>query len=170
MKKHRSLFILLLLAVLCAGAVGLTLHLTAQYPPPGEPVDYPTNQAEGFVLTLEKPTWSPFKGHTLRWKVTADSDEVYYFGHDGNAPNSFEFLERQLDGQWYRLGYTQTDEPFTTIEFAVGGQESSGLSGSVVQKHAYYGTRLEPGLYRLVLEMKDAAGTPHYLSAPFEVK
>lgn len=27
----------------------------------GEPVSYPVNQVEGFELTIEKPTWSPFK-------------------------------------------------------------------------------------------------------------
>ena len=28
----------------------------------GEPVSYPVNQVDGFELTIEKPTWSPFKG------------------------------------------------------------------------------------------------------------
>ncbi len=33
----------------------------------GEPVSYPVNQVDGFELTIEKPTWSPFKGYTIRW-------------------------------------------------------------------------------------------------------
>ena len=41
----------------------------------GEPVSYPVNQVEGFELTIEKPTWSPFKGYTIRWAVTANSKE-----------------------------------------------------------------------------------------------
>lgn len=32
----------------------------------GEPVSYPVNQVDGFELTIEKPTWSPFKGYTIR--------------------------------------------------------------------------------------------------------
>ena len=58
----------------------------------------------------------------------------------------------------------------TTIEFALGGEEGSGLDGSIVQKYANYGTRLTPGLYRVVLEMRTADGAPHYLAAEFEVK
>ena len=33
----------------------------------GEPVSYPVNQVDGFELTIEKPTWSPFKGYTILW-------------------------------------------------------------------------------------------------------
>ena len=39
-----------------------------------------------------------------------------------------------------------------------------------MQKYACYGTRLEPGAYRVVLEMKAEDGTPHYLAAEFEVE
>ena len=35
----------------------------------GEPVSYPVNQVDGFELTIEKPTWSPFKGYTIRWAL-----------------------------------------------------------------------------------------------------
>ena len=48
----------------------------------GEPVSYPVNQVDGFELTIEKPTWSPFKGYTIRWAVTANSKEIYSFGED----------------------------------------------------------------------------------------
>ena len=34
------------------------------------------------------------------------------------------------------------------------GGDSTGLQGSIVQKYDYYGTRLEAGTYRVVLEMK----------------
>ena len=102
--------------------------------------------------------------------MDADSEDVYYFIQDGEPPNRFEYLEHRVDGQWYRLGYTQDSFPFTTIEFALGGVEGHGLSGSIVQKYDYYGTRLDPGTYRVVLEMKAKDGTPHYLAAEFEVK
>ena len=50
------------------------------------------------------------------------------------------------------------------------GGDSTGLQGSIVQKYDYYGTRLEAGTYRVVLEMKTKDGTPHYLAAEFDVE
>ena len=170
MKRYRGWLILLVLVALCSGGIWLTLQVTAEYPTLGEPVSYPVNQVEGFELTIGEPSWSPFKGYSIRWKVTADSEDVYYFIEDGEAPNTFEYLEHYVDGQWYRLGYTQENFAVTTIEFALGGEENSGLEGSVVQKYAYYGTRLEPGAYRVVLEMRAEDGAPHYLAAEFEVE
>ena len=78
----------------------------------GEPVSYPVNQVDGFELTIEKPTWSPFKGYTIRWAVTANSKEIYSFGEDGSP--GFEYLERHIDGQWYRLTYSQDIFPFNS--------------------------------------------------------
>ena len=170
MKRYRGWISLLMFLALCAGGIWLALRVTAEYPALGEPVSYPVNQVEGFELTIEEPSWSPFKGCSIRWKVREDSPEVYFFVHDGEAPNSFEFLEYYADGQWHRLGYTQDNFPFTTFEIAVGGEEGSGLEGTIVQKYAYYGTRLEPGAYRVVLEMKAEDGTPHYLAAEFKVE
>ena len=170
MKRYRGWIVLLGFVALCAGGVWLVLKATAEYPTLDEPVSYPVNQVEGFELTIEEPSWSPFKGYTIRWSVDADSEDVYYFIQDGEPPNRFEYLEHRVDGQWYRLGYTQDNFPFTTTEFALGGGESHGLSESIVQKYDYYGTRLEPGTYRVVLEMKAKDGTPHYLAAEFEVK
>ena len=170
MKRYRGWISLLIVLTLCAGGVWLTLRVTAEYPTLGEPVSYPVNQVDGFELTIKEPSWSPLKGYSIRWNVRADSPEVYYFVHNGEYPNSFEFLEHYTDGQWYRLGYTQDNDSFTTIEFALGGEESLGLEGTIVQKYAYYGTRLEPGAYRVVLEMKAQDGTPHYLAAEFKVE
>lgn len=170
MKRYRGWVALLIFVALCVVGIWLTLQVTAEYPTLGEEVSYPVNQVEGFELTTEKPSWSPFKGYSIRWRVAADSEAIYYFVQDGEPPNRFEYLERCVDGQWYRLGYTQDNFPFTTIEFALGGEEASDLQGSIVQKYAYYGTRLEPGTYRVVLEMKAEDGTLHYLAAEFEVK
>ena len=170
MKKYRSWIVLLALVLVCAAGVWITLKATADYPGLGSAVSYPVDQVDGFALTIEKPSFSPFKGYTIRWKVTADSEEVYYFIRDGKAPNTFVYLERNVDGQWYRLSYTQDNFPFTTIEFALGGGEGSALEGSIVQKYAYYGTRLEAGIYRLVLEMQAKDGTPHYLAQEFNIQ
>ena len=90
---------------------------------------YPVNQVDGFELTIEKPTWSPFKGYTIRWAVTANSKEIYSFGEDGSP--GFEYLERHIDGQWYRLTYSQDIFPFNNLEFSLGG-DSTGLQGSIV--------------------------------------
>ena len=171
MKKFRGLLICLLILTVCAGGVWLTLHLTAEYPALGEPVSYPVNQVPGFTLTLAEPSWSPFKGYSLRYDVAAESETVYTFTSYHSA--GFEHLEQQADGQWHRL--TVSPPPpeeftdFAPLEFALGGGESHGLGGSLVQKYAGYGTRLCPGLYRLVLEMTAPDGTPHYLAAEFSV-
>ena len=166
MKRYRGWLILLVFLGFCAGGVWLTLRLTAEYPTLGEPVSYPVNQVNGFELTIEEPSWSPFKGFMIRWAVAADSKEVYIFAEDGPG---FEYLERCIDGQWYRLGYSQNDFPFNRAEFALGGEEGTALEGSIVQKYSYYGTRLEKGAYRVVLEMRARDGTLQYLAAEFRV-
>ena len=168
MKRYRGWIILLVFVVLCAGGAWLVLKTTAEYPELGEPVSYPVDQVDGFDLTIEEPFWSPFKGYTIRWKVTADSKEVYTFSWDPETEPGFEYLERCIDGQWYRLGYSQDDFPFNSLDLSLGG-ENTALEGSIVQKYDYYGTRLEPGLYRVVLRMMSEDGAPHYLAAEFTV-
>jgi len=165
MKRYRGWIALAAFIVLCAGGLWLMLQAASEYPALGRPVSYPVNQVEGFELTIEEPSWSPLKGYTIRWEVTADSEEVYTFTEDGPG---CEYLERCIDGQWYRLEYTQDSFPFNNLTFALGGEESTALQGSVVQKYDNYGTRLESGAYRLVLEMNAQDGTPHYLAAEFD--
>ena len=167
MRRYRGLIIVLVLVALCVGGVWLTLQVTAEYPTLGEPVSYPSNQVDGVELAIEKPSWSPFRGYTIRWAVSANTKEVYHFT---GGDSGFECLERSIDGQWYRLGSSQDDFPFNSLEFALGGEEGTGLEGSIVQKYAYYGTRLETGAYRVVLEMKAKDGTSHYLAAEFDVE
>ena len=168
-KRCRRLLILVALIALCAGGIRLVLRLTAEYPSLGEPVSYPVNQVDGFKLTIEVPGWSPFTGYTIRWTVTADSEEVYTFSHDWESEPDFAYLERRVDGRWYRLRYTQDDFAFNPIEFPLGGDEAWRLQGSIVQKYSYYGTRLEAGNYRVVLRMEANDGTSHYLAAEFDV-
>jgi len=117
MKRYRGWIAFLILIALCAGGVWLTLRVTAEYPALGEPVSCPVNQVPGFELTIEEPSWSPFKGYLIRWDVQADSEDIYYFIDEGQEPG-FEFLERCIDGQWYRLGYSQENSSFNPIEFA----------------------------------------------------
>lgn len=129
MKKHRGWIILALIVALAAAGIWLIGKVIAVYPGLGDPVSYPVNQVDGVTLTIEAPSFSPFQGYTIAWKVTADSDDVYHFTCDGEAPNTFEFLERKVDGQWYRLAYTQNDFPYSTVEFALGGEEKRRFGG-----------------------------------------
>lgn len=165
MKKYRGWVIALLLILLCIGGVRLVLRATAEYPALGEPVSYPVNQVEGFTLSIETPTWSPFRGYTIRWAVSAESEDIYTFSTE-NA--DFSNLERCVDGQWYRLKRSQDMENLSHLDFPLGG-DSTGLQGSIVQKFDNYGTRLEPGTYRVTLEMQAEDGTPHYLAAEFDI-
>jgi len=165
MKRYRGWLILLLILTLCGGGIYHTLRATAEYPPLGEPVSYPVNQVEGFELKINEPSWSPFRGYTINWKVEADSDKAYTFTDGGPG---FEYLERFADGQWHRLGYTQDNFSFNSLELALGGEEGTSLEGGLVQKYSHYGTRLEVGTYRLVLEMTAGDGALHYLAAEFE--
>ena len=168
-KRCRSLAILAAVIAFFIGGIWLILRATAEYPSLGEPVFYPVNQVDGFELTIEKPEWGPFTGYTIRWTVTADSEEVYTFSHDWEKEADFTYLERCVDGQWYRLNDTQNDFAFNPIEFPLGGDEAWRLQGSIVQKYRYYGTRLEAGNYRIVLRMEAGDGTSHYLAAEFAV-
>ena len=79
-------------------------------------------------------------------------------------------IQRLMDGQWYRLEYSQDSFSFNNLDFSLGGENGSGLEGSIVQKYAHYGTRLEPGNYRVVLRMMSEDGIPHYLAEEFMVK
>ena len=76
MKRCRGLVVLGLLTALCAGAVWLTLRVTARYPAWGGPVADPVNRVEGFALSIEETTWSPFRGYTLRYEIQMDSEEI----------------------------------------------------------------------------------------------
>ena len=165
MKRHRRWLILLLCAGFCIGGVRLILWATADWPALEDPVSYPVNQVEGFELTIGEPSWSPFTGYTIQWSVSAESEEIYVFVSD--VP-FFEYLERCVDGQWYRLARSQENLPYNPLEFSLGGQTST-FQGSMVQKYGHYGTRLERGNYRLVLEMRAEDGTPCYLAAGFDV-
>ena len=51
----------------------------------------------------------------------------------------------------------------------LGRNGSTAFYGSVGQKYEGYGTRLEPGSYRLTMKLTDRIGGAHYLAAEFDV-
>lgn len=66
MKRYRGPVVFIMFSAICIGGIWATLRATAKYPVLGEEVSYSVNQADGFVLTIEEPIWSPFKGYTIR--------------------------------------------------------------------------------------------------------
>lgn len=167
MKKYRGLLTLLVLLMLLVSVGWVILRATAVYPTLGEPVVYAVNQLEGFTLSVEKPVWSPFRGYTIQYEIEMASENVYYL-ETGTGREGPERLERLIDGQWYRL-QSQTEHIWNPNTFPLGGDESSGFYGSLVQKHEGYGIRLEAGDYRLIIDLTDTEGDLHYLSAAFTV-
>ena len=169
LKRHPGLTALTLLLALCVGGAALYLRLTAEYPALGEPVREPVNGIEGFDLTLKEPYWSPFRGYSLSYALQIDSQEIYGLttGSAEGAPEA-ERLERLVEGQWYRLRSTGPIG-VQSMTFELGGSENTGFQSSLVQKYEGYGTRLEAGTYRLVLELTDRQGAPHCLAAEFQV-
>lgn len=123
MKRFRGFLIFILIIALCIGGIRLLLHLTAEYPTPDEAVNYDVNQVDGFTLTIEEPSFSLFRGYTLRYKATADSDEIFYFLQEDS---DFEYLERCINGQWYRFS-SSAEHGYSHLEFALGGETSSSL-------------------------------------------
>ncbi|MDD3346748.1 hypothetical protein [Oscillibacter sp.] len=168
MKRSRGLLVLAILIALCAGAVWLTLRVTAEYPALGAPISYPVNQVEGFRLSMEDPTWSPFRGYTLRYKIAINSEDVYQLVDEDSKP--FAHLERLLDGQWYGLRCQRGETAHISNSLAIGGHDQTGFEASMVQKYDGYGTRLASGNYRLTIELRDKMGKTRYLAAEFAVK
>ena len=169
MQQYRGWAWLLALLALCAGVAWCALRATAKYPALGEPVCYPVNQVAGFSLAIEAPSWSPFRGYTIRWAVAADSPTAYTFSRGSEDAPEFIYLERRVEGQWYRLQDARGTLPWNPVDFTLGGSGSNGLEGSLVQKYDGYGTRLEAGTYRVTAEMRGADGAAHYLAAEFTV-
>ncbi len=170
MKRIRSWFTLLFVLAVLGGIGYLVLRTTEEYPTLGAAVSYPVNETDGFELTIiEKPSWSPWKGYTIQWRISAHSEDLYTFSWDPEIEPGFEYLERCVEGQWYRLAYTENNFSLNHTDFVLGG-ESTGLEGSLVQKYSRYGTRLEPGNYRIVLKMNASDGAMHYLAEEFTIK
>ena len=169
MKKMKGLII----AAAVIGIIGVSIwgigKATEEYPEIGEVVSYTVNDEDDITLEIEEPTWSPFRGYTIRWQVTTSEDcqNVYRFQEDGPG---CDLLELYQDGEWHRLAYTEESVPFNEMVFTVGKGEALSLQGSLVQKYDHYGTRLEPGLYRFALEMKKNDVDVHYLAQEFQVQ
>ncbi len=165
MKKIRALVIFIIVLAVLACGIKVILNATAEYPKTGEEVTYTVNDVEGFELKIEDISWSFIRGYSLVWQVDACSDEVYYFVEDMSR---FVYIEKNIDGKWYKL--VSNAEFLGRNTFALGGEEGYGLGGSIIQKYDGYGTRLENGKYRLVLEMENKKGNKHYLAEEFEIE
>ncbi len=165
MKRFRKWLILAAVAAVCAAGIWLLLQVTAEYPELGEEMTEPVNDIPGFTLELREIRHTFNKGYTLKWAIDANRDATYTM--NANPSNAPERLERQVDGRWYRLVRKGTWADYD-LPFDLGGEEGSlGLQASLVQKYNGYGTRLEPGLYRLTVELLAPDGTPRYLAAEF---
>lgn len=168
MKKYRGWLNLCLVLVLCGGALWLTWQKTAEYPELGAAVSHSVNDVEGVHLTMETPTFSPFRGYTIRYKIAIDSPEVYRLTWDGDK--TFAYWERKVGEQWYRLEAQRGLHDHIWGCQELGGLNITGFESSMVQKYDGYGTRLEEGTYRLVLELEDTGGELHYLAAEFTIE
>lgn len=166
MKRLRGWGTALGILTVCAVLTGILLQATAHVPELGEAVEETVNDTPGVTLTMEKPRWTPFKGYVLAWTVTANTDETYTFHMMDGETEDFAWLERWQDGQW-RCLISEKTWPWNPNVFSVGGENAETLQGSLTQKDNGYGTRLEAGRYRLVLEMRDSDGAPRYLAAEF---
>ena len=164
MLKCKNLFKLAAFLAVCAGIIGLVLRVTANYPDLGEPVEHPVNDIPGIELTLENQKWLPFTGHSFRWHMVAETETSY------DSDWKKEYLEHQVDGQWYRLNRERRLPPGDDPTEVGGSEGPTAIEGSVVQDYAGYGNRLESGLYRFTLELKDQDGVSHYIAAEFSVK
>ena len=166
MKRHRILMGFVVFIILCVGGILTFLRATAHSPTVGIPVSYSTHQIQGFVLSTDPPSWSPLLGYTLRYDIQINSESIY---HIDESSEQFEHLDRFVDGQWYRLDRTYEAESIGHLTLDLGGEGHTGFHASLVQKYDGYGTRLDPGQYRLVLELYDSKNTPHYLACEFTI-
>lgn len=166
MKRYLKKLRPLICIALFVGVIWIVFHVTAKYPILGEPVTYPVNQIDGFELTMTEGSWTPFRGHTFRYQITIQSEEVYQLVTAKGK--SCRLLDRLVDGQWYRMERPEAIPE--VIEWSAQVGNALGFESSFTQKTDYYGTRLEPGTYRLVLELTADDGSSHYLAEEFHVK
>lgn len=167
MKRYKNLIIPVTILSLFVGLVWLILQTTAYYPTCGEPVAYTVNQVDDFNLLLEEPTWSPFRGYTIRYSIEIDSENIYYLTKEDSK--TFVYIEKLIDGLWYRMDYQKETADDIHRSFEIGGYDNTGFESSIVQRYEGYGTRLESGIYRLTLELTDQHGNSYYLASEFDV-
>ena len=160
-----------MIAAAAAAAVVLgglwIVRATARYPALDAPVLYRIDPVQGFQMEIEEVRWSLKKGYCVKYRVAIDSEEVYTLVD--TEEKTYKYLERLVDGQWYRLVCDEIRSPIDRSR-EIGGPGNTGYEEGLYQKYDGYGTRLEPGSYRIVLELTDREGDIHYLADGFEVK
>ena len=167
LKRHSGITIFIAGAVIITAVIIFVVKLTAHYPELAEPVSYSVNQLNGFKMEIEGVHWSFRKGYCAKYKIEIDSEEIYTLVDTGEK--SYEYLERLLAGQWYRFVCNDI-RPFPDNSHEIGGPGNTGYEEGFYQKYDGYGTRLETGIYRIVLELTDGEGNIQYLADEFEVK
>lgn len=169
MKRYLKKLSPLIWIALFIGVIWMVFQVTAEYPILGEPVSYPVNQLDGFELSIDEPGWTPFRGYTIRYKIQYQSEEIYQLIQESGK--DYCHLDKLVDGQWYRMEQPEAIPDIINGTLQIGGwPAASAFSATFTQDFDRYGTRLEPGTYRLVLELTADEGTPHYLAAEFDVK
>ena len=166
MKRYQSFIVKIVAIALVISGGWCIWRATRVVPELGAEVSEPVNQAEGITLDIMGQQSSVRKGMVIRWEVHAESSQVYTFGGD---EESFVYLERCVDGKWYRLEKDPETPTTHRDKICVGGGENTGMYANFVQKYDGYGNHLEDGQYRLTLEMKDSDGNTCYLAAEFSV-
>ena len=169
MKRYLKKLAPLICLVLFVGVIWIVFHATAEYPVLGDPVSYPVNQLAGFELSIDEPSWKPFRGYTIRYKVQYQSEALYQLIQERGK--DYCHLDKLVDGQWRRMERTEAVPDAINGTLQIGGwPSSSAFSATFTQDFDHYGTRLEPGTYRLVLELTADDGSSHYLAAEFYAK
>ena len=166
MKQYLKKCLPLIGFALLLGVLWGVFQITAEYPLSGEPVSHPVNALNGMELRIEAPSWSVLRGYRIPYTVECSSKERYRMIWDEET--SFLHLEKLENDQWYRL---KPAEPPSDI---LGGEHVLGVEpltfhAAFTQKYDGYGNRLEPGTYRLVLELTADDGSLHYLAAEFSI-
>ena len=169
MKQHLKKLSPLIWAALFIGVIWVVFQMTSEYPTLGQPVSYPVNQLEGFALSINEPSWKFFRGYTIRYKIQYQSEKLYQLIQESGK--GYCHLDKLVDGQWYRMERLKAIPDTVNGTLQIGGwPASSAFSATFTQDFDCYGTHLEPGTYRLVLELTDDNGSSHYLAKEFHVK
>ena len=151
--SRRTLLIVVLLAALLVVPASRCLwRHTGVYPQMGPPSQAQPVQIEGIDFAVEQPHYVLGRGYAMRWALSKRTERSYaLLPQQGHCE---VWLERQIEGQWYTL-VQQLEPDVFPQEPTVLDRNVTGFEASFTQKYQGYGTRLEPGHYRLALCLRD---------------